>query len=118
MKKDIKKQQRRNKIRRRIRSTVFGSAEKPRLCVYKSNNHVYAQLIDDITATTLTSASTVDLKKDGSTKTEAAGEVGKKIAKKAQDDGINTVVFDRSGYKYHGVIKALAEGAREEGLEF
>lgn len=117
MKKDIKKQERRSKIRRRIRSSVFGTAEKPRLSVYKSNNHVYAQLIDDITATTLTSASSVDLKGDTS-KTETAGEVGKQVAKKAKDKGIDAVVFDRSGYKYHGVVKALAEGAREEGLEF
>ncbi len=117
MKKDIKKQERRNKIRRRIRSDVFGSAEKPRLCVYKSNNNVYAQLIDDITASTLVSASTINLKKDSS-KTEAAGEVGKQIAKDAKENGIEAVVFDRSGYKYHGVVKALAEGAREGGLEF
>ncbi len=117
MKKDIKKQERRDKIRRRIRSDVFGTADKPRLCVYKSNNHVYAQLIDDITATTLVSASTMDLKKD-STKTEAAGEVGSQLAKEANENGIEAVVFDRSGYKFHGVVKALAEGAREGGLEF
>lgn len=118
MKKDIKKRERRNKIRRRIRSTIFGSAQKPRLCVYKSNNHVYAQLVDDISSQTLTSSSTINFKSEDSTKTEQAAKVGKDIAEKAQDNGIDAVVFDRSGYKYHGLIKALAEGAREEGLEF
>jgi len=117
MKKDIKKRERRDKIRRRIRSSVFGTANKPRLCVYKSNKHIYTQLIDDFTASTLTAASTVQLGEKLSKK-EAAGEAGKKIAEKAKEKGINNVVFDRSGYKYHGVVKALAEGAREGGLNF
>lgn len=117
MKKDVQKLQRRNKIKRRIRSSVNGTPEKPRLCVYKSNNHIYAQLIDDTTATTLTAASTKELK-ERAAKTEAASLIGKSIAEKAKDKGINTVVFDRSGYKFHGVVKALADGAREGGLEF
>lgn len=118
MKKDIKKRERRDRIRRRIRSTIFGSARKPRLCVYKSNNHVYAQLIDDFSANTITSSSTVNVDGEDITKTEQAAEVGKDIASKAQDNDIDAVVFDRSGYEYHGVVKALADGAREAGLEF
>lgn len=118
MKKDIKKQERRDRIRRRIRADVFGTANKPRLCVYKSNNHVYAQLINDFEADTLASASTLNADTGDLTKTEAAGDVGKQLAENAKDNGIESAVFDRSGYKYHGVVKALAEGAREEGLEF
>lgn len=120
--KNTKKQERRNKIRRRIRSTIRGTSKRPRLCVYKSNNHVYAQLVNDLDAVTLASASTnsEDMKERfaDSSKTEAAGEIGKIIAEKAQEQGINKAVFDRSGYKYHGVVKALADGAREGGLDF
>lgn len=122
MNKDTKKKERRDKIRRRIRSTIRGTAERPRLCVYKSNSHVYAQLVNDLDAVTLASASTDsnDMKKKLKDKSrmESAKEIGGILAENAQDKGINKVVFDRSGYKYHGVIKALAEGAREGGLDF
>lgn len=122
MDKTTKKTLRRNKIRRRIRSTIRGTAERPRLCVFKSNKHIYAQLIDDRAAVTLTAVSTesADLEKDLKDKTgvEKAEIVGKHIAKLADDKGIDKAVFDRSGYKYHGKIKALAEGAREGGLDF
>lgn len=122
MDKTIKKRLRRDKIRRRIRATIRGTAERPRLSVYKSNKHVYAQLVDDLEGLTLVAASTqtedvADESKDKSQQ-EAAVVVGKYLAKLADDKGINKAVFDRSGYKYHGVIKALADGAREGGLDF
>lgn len=122
MEKTTKKTLRRNKIRRRIRSTIRGTAERPRLCVFKSNKHIYAQLIDDLAAVTLAAASTEtpDLEKELKDKpgVEKATIVGKHIAKLANDKEINKAVFDRSGYKYHGKIKALADGAREGGLDF
>ncbi len=107
---------------RRIRSRLSGTPEKPRLSVFRSNNHMYAQVIDDVAGNTIVSASTVqaDVKKD-LTKTnnvEAAKKLGEIIAKKALDNGIKTVVFDRGGYIYQGKVKALAEAAREAGLEF
>lgn len=122
MDKNTKKNLRRNRIRRRIRATIRGTAERPRLCVYKSNKHVYAQLIDDRAAHTLVAASTeltelADKVKD-KPKEEAAAMVGEHLAKLAQEKDINKAVFDRSGYKYHGVVKALADGAREGGLDF
>lgn len=122
MNKTTKKRQRRARIRRRIRSTIRGTADQPRLSIYKSNKHVYAQLVDDRMGHTLAAASTkteevADEIKD-KTKQEAAEIIGKHLAKLADDKGINEVVFDRSGYKYHGVIKALADGAREGGLDF
>lgn len=116
----------RNKLRRkrhlRVRNKIFGTAERPRLNVYRSLNHIYAQIIDDEQGVTLVSVSTLspDIKekiKSGGNK-DAAAEVGKLIAAKARDKGIKKVVFDRGGYIYHGRIKALAEGAREGGLEF
>ena len=103
----------------RVRTKVSGTAERPRLCVFRSNTNVYAQIIDDVAGKTLVSASTLD--KDVKTKhanKEAAKEVGTLIAKKAAEKNIKTVVFDRGGYIYHGVIKELAEAAREGGLEF
>jgi large subunit ribosomal protein L18 len=122
MDKNIKKTLRRDRIRRRIRSTIKGTAERPRLSVYKSNKHVYAQLVDDRLGHTLAAVSTesdgvVDKVKDKSKK-EAADIVGKHLAELADDKGIEKAVFDRGGYKYHGVVKALAEGAREGGLDF
>ena len=107
---------------RRIRSRLSGTPEKPRLAVFRSNNHMYAQVIDDVAGNTIVSASTVqaDVKKD-LTKTnnvEAAKKLGEIIAKKALDNGIKTVVFDRGGYIYQGKVKALAEAAREAGLDF
>lgn len=122
MDKTTKKTERRNKIRRRIRSTIRGTAERPRLCVFKSNKHIYAQLVDDREAITLAAASTesADLEKELKDKSgvEKAEVIGKHIATLADDKGIDKAVFDRSGYKYHGKIKALAEGAREAGLDF
>ena len=106
----------------RIRNKINGTAERPRLCVYRSNTNIYAQIIDDTTSCTLIAASTIEESLKGKLKSssciEAAKEVGKLIANKAKEKGINTVVFDRSGYIYHGKIKALADAAREAGLEF
>ena len=103
----------------RVRRKISGTAECPRLCVYRSNTNLYAQIIDDVAGNTLVSASTLD--KDVKMKhanKEAAKEVGTLIAKKAAEKNIKTVVFDRGGYVYHGVVKELAEAAREGGLEF
>ena len=103
----------------RVRTKISGTAECPRLCVYRSNTNLYAQIIDDVAGVTIVSASTLD--KDVKTKKankEAAKEVGTLIAKKAIEKNIKTVVFDRGGYIYHGVVKELAEAAREAGLEF
>ena len=122
MKKNRVKTERRNKIRRRIRSTITGTAERPRLAAFKSNKHIYLQLINDRENVTITTVSSVskDLQDDldGKSKMEAATLVGKTIAKTALDQGIEKVVFDRGGYKYHGIIKAAADGAREGGLDF
>lgn len=106
----------------RVRKKVSGTNERPRLNVYRSLNHIYAQIIDDTKSTTLVSASTLDSSVKSSVKNtgniEAATEVGKLIAKRAKECGIDKVVFDRGGYIYHGRVKALAEGARAEGLNF
>ena len=104
---------------KRVRNIVSGTTERPRLCVYKSYTNLYAQIIDDTKGVTLTQASTLDKEvKTKHSNVEAAKEVGKLIAKRAAEKKIKTVVFDRSGYVYHGVIKQLAESAREAGLEF
>ncbi|MCM8832232.1 MAG: 50S ribosomal protein L18 [Candidatus Omnitrophica bacterium] len=112
----------RKKRHLRIRKHLKGTQEKPRLVVFRSNKHIYAQLIDDEKAITITSCSTLskEFKALGlkSTNKEAAYQVGKLIAKKILDLGIKEVCFDRAGYKYHGRVKALAEGAREGGLKF
>ena len=103
----------------RVRTKISGTAERPRLCVYRSNSNIYAQIIDDVKGVTLVQASTLD--KEVKTKYAnkvAAKEVGALIAKKATAKKIETVVFDRGGYIYHGVIKELAEAAREGGLKF
>ena len=115
----INKKEERKRRHVRVRTKISGTAERPRLCVFKSNNHLYAQIIDDINGETLVSASTLDknIKIKHSNK-EAAKEIGTSIAKKAADKNIKTIVFDRSGYIYHGVIKELAEAAREGGLQF
>lgn len=122
MEKNTKKRLRRDRIRRRIRATIRGTAERPRLCIHKSNKHIQAQLIDDLAGATLVAATTEmdELAKDFKDKSrvEKAKVVGEHLAKLAQDKGINKAVFDRSGYKYHGVVKALADGAREGGLDF
>lgn len=109
----------RNRRHLRVRRKVSGTQERPRLCVYRSNTNLYVQIIDDVNQTTLVSCSTLD--KDIKTKyanREAAKEVGTMIAKKAKAKNIETVVFDRGGYIYHGVVKELAEAAREGGLKF
>ena len=107
---------------RRIRSRLSGTPEKPRLAVFRSNNHMYAQVIDDVAGNTIVSAATTQADvKEGLTKTnnvEAAAKLGSVIAKKALDNGIEEVVFDRGGYIYQGKVKALADAAREAGLEF
>jgi large subunit ribosomal protein L18 len=110
----------RQKIRYRIRKKISGSAAKPRLSVFRSNKDIYVQLIDDANGTTIASASSrqKDIASQKTTKVEASKKVGEAIAKKSQELGIKNVVFDRSGYLYHGRIKAVAEGAREAGLEF
>lgn len=103
----------------RVRNKISGTTEIPRLNVFRSNAHIYAQIIDDVKGTTLVSASTLEKDFDDSgTKKECAKKVGNAVAKKAIAAGIKTVVFDRGGYQYHGRIKELAEGARESGLEF
>ncbi len=103
----------------RVRRKISGTAQRPRLCVYRSNSNIYAQIIDDVAGNTLVQASTLD--KEIKTKyanKAAAKEVGTLIAKRAAEKNIKSVVFDRGGYIYHGVVKELAEAAREGGLEF
>ena len=103
----------------RVRRKVSGTAECPRLCVYRSNNNICVQVIDDVQGNTLVQASTLDKEvKTKHSNKEAAKEVGQLIAKRALEKNIKTVVFDRGGYIYHGVVKALAEAAREGGLDF
>ena len=109
----ISKTQRRNKIKARIRGKISGTAARPRLCVFRSNKQIYAQLIDDVAATTLVSASSKGITEG--TKSEIVGEA---VAKKAIEKGIETVVFDRNGFLFHGRIKSLADGARKGGLKF
>jgi large subunit ribosomal protein L18 len=119
---EISKDRIRKRIHQRIRQRLAGSAERPRLNVYRSLNHIYAQLIDDGTGQTIAAASTAQGgKKDGKRtggNVASAKEIGKQIAQRAQEKGIKKVVFDRGGYLYHGRIKALADAAREAGLEF
>jgi large subunit ribosomal protein L18 len=108
----------RQRVHARIREKMSGTAERPRLNVYRSLNHLYTQLIDDAAGTTLASASTLQAKLKTGGNVASAKELGKLIAEKAQEKGIKKVVFDRGGYLYHGRIKALAEAAREAGLDF
>ena len=116
----LTKTERRLRIRRRIRKVSFGTSERPRLSVFRSNKEIYAQIIDDVKGETLAAASSRDkeLSKAKGTKSEVANQVGKAIAEKAKKAGVETVAFDRGGNLYHGRIKALAEGAREAGLKF
>ena len=113
-----------NKVRlkrhARVRTKLSGTAEKPSLNVYRSNKHIYAQIIDDVKGVTLAQASTQDkeIANAESSKVELSAKVGETIAKKASDKGVSTIVFDRGGYLFHGRIKALADAARENGLEF
>ena len=114
----------RKTVHTRIRRKLQGTAERPRLNVYRSLNHIYVQLIDDLNGVTLVSASTVEGKKAKGDKKKTGGnvasakEIGKAIAQRAHEKGVKKVVFDRGGYLYHGRIKALADAAREAGLEF
>jgi large subunit ribosomal protein L18 len=115
------KNQSRSKIHDRIRKRMVGTAERPRLNVYRSLNHIYAQVIDDLHGKTIVSASTVEGAKAGKRiggNVASAKEVGKRVAERAKEKGIAKVVFDRGGYLYHGRIKALADAARAAGLQF
>lgn len=109
-----------SRVRRhaRVRNKISGTALRPRLCVFRSNANIEAQIIDDVAQTTLVSSSSVALHLENGGNVEAAAVIGKDIATKALEKGIDTVVFDRSGYVYHGRVKALAEAAREAGLKF
>ena len=109
-----------SRVRRhaRVRAKISGTAEAPRLCVYRSNKNIEAQLIDDVKGVTLVASSSMTLKLENGSNVEAAAKVGKDIAEKALAKKIKKVVFDRSGYIYHGRVKALAEAAREAGLDF
>lgn len=111
-----KKEQRRIKIKFRIRKSVNGTAERPRLSVFRSNKQIYAQVINDLTGTTLVSASSLGLEKMA--KIEQAQKVGTLLAEKAKAAGVEKVVFDRNGYLYHGRVKSLADAARKGGLKF
>tara|TARA_B100000900_G_scaffold107865_1_gene89782 strand:- start:2889 stop:3245 length:357 start_codon:yes stop_codon:yes gene_type:complete len=114
------KTQRRFRIKRRLKATVYGTSDQPRMSVFRSNKEIYAQIINDETGETLAAASSrdSDLTGKGSSKTEQAGLVGKNIAQKALAAGVTKIRFDRGGYLYHGRVKSLAEGAREGGLKF
>ncbi len=112
----VSKIDRRNKIKARIRGKISGTAQRPRLSVFRSNKAIYVQVIDDLAGTTLVAASSKGIA-DG-TKTEIAAKVGEQIAKKAQEKGITEVVFDRNGYLFHGRVKSLADAARKAGLKF
>jgi large subunit ribosomal protein L18 len=114
----LTKKQARDRRHRRVRGKVTGTAERPRLAVFRSNRGIEAQLIDDVEAKTLASASWLALKGFKGDKTEQAAEVGKLLAQNAKKAGIETAVFDRGGYLFHGRVKALADGAREGGLRF
>ena len=108
----------RQRRHRRVRGKLFGSAERPRLVVFRSNRGIEAQLVDDLEGKTLAAASWLNLKSFKGSKTEQAAEVGKLLAQNAKQAGVETVVFDRGGYLYHGRVKALADAAREGGLKF
>ncbi len=120
MKKTDPKQLGRQRRHRRVRRKVSGSAERPRLSVFRSNRHIYAQIIDDRAGRTLVSASSMDSELDltGKNKSDVAAEVGRVLARRAREEGMERVVFERGGNLYHGRVKALADGAREGGLVF
>lgn len=110
------REQQRYRRHLRVRKKVTGTAERPRLVIFRSLKHISAQLVDDVARKTIATVTSTDM--TGGKKTEKSTEVGKRIAAKAKDAGITRVVFDRAGYKYHGRVKAVADGAREGGLEF
>lgn len=111
------KVERRKRIHQSIREDMMGSSVRPRLSVYRSNKYIYAQLIDDFEGHTLASASSLEEGVDGDSPMDESRSVGELIAERAKNEGIDKVVFDRGGYKYHGRVEALAEGARDGGLE-
>ena len=112
----VSKIARRNKIKTRLRGKISGTAQRPRMSVFRSNKGIYVQVIDDLAGRTLVAASSKGL--EGGTKSEIAARVGEEIAKKAKEAGIETVVFDRNGYLFHGRVKSLADAARNAGLKF
>jgi large subunit ribosomal protein L18 len=116
----LTKSEHRDRRHRRVRKKVTGTAERPRLAVFRSSKHIYVQAIDDLAGTTIVSASTMekDLRGGTTATIDAAKQVGKLVGERAQAAGINSVVFDRGGFKYHGRVAAVAEGAREAGLTF
>ncbi len=112
----VSKKERRNKIKTRIRGKISGTAQRPRMTVFRSNKGIYVQVIDDLAANTLVSASSKGI--EATTKVDQAAKVGEAIAKKALEKGITEVVFDRNGYLFHGRVKSLADAARNAGLKF
>ena len=113
----LEKQQKRQRRHKRIRAKIIGTNSCPRLSIFRSNQHIYVQLINDKKGQTLVSLSDLKIKKKGN-KTEVAAEIGKQVAKIALEKKIKKIVFDRAGYKYHGRVKAVAEAARQAGLKF
>jgi large subunit ribosomal protein L18 len=109
---------RRQRVHASLRQTIMGTSARPRLSVYRSNKYIYAQLIDDLAGHTLAAASSLEDGIEGETPTDESRHVGEVLADRAQEEGIEKVVFDRSGYQYHGRVQALAEGARDGGLQF
>jgi large subunit ribosomal protein L18 len=118
MAKPSKKVQNRMRIKRRVRGKISGTAARPRLSVFRSNAHIYAQLIDDLNGATLAAASSLGLEAEEKAPVEVGKLVGQRLAEQAKAVGVETAVFDRNGYRYHGRVRALAEGAREGGLKF
>jgi large subunit ribosomal protein L18 len=114
----IERDEARQKRHRRLRARIAGTADRPRLAVYRSLNQIYAQVIDDRSGRTLAAASSLEAKDSTAKRAEAAKAVGAKIAEKAKAAGIEEVIFDRGGYRYHGRVKALADAARSNGLRF
>jgi large subunit ribosomal protein L18 len=102
----------------RVRKRLAGTAQRPRLAVFRSNKHIYAQVIDDVTGRTLAAASTVEGEKAAGSKSDVAKGVGQRLGERAKQAGVEAVVFDRGGYKFHGRVRQIAEGAREAGLKF
>jgi large subunit ribosomal protein L18 len=113
-----KKIERRIRVKRGVRRKIFGTSDRPRFTVFRSNRHVYGQLVDDASGHTLASASSLESDVSGDTPVKVSQAVGARLAERAKEAGIKTAVFDRNGYRYHGRVKALAEGAREGGLSF
>ena len=114
----LAKARRRQRVRRSVRKRVFGTAERPRLTVFRSNKYIYAQLIDDVRGHTLVSASSLEKEQESGSPMVASQQVGGRLAARAREAGVSAAVFDRNGYRYHGRIQALATGARNGGLTF